>query len=1198
MTPNPEVQERLRRYLLGQLVDEAREEIEKDLLAQDEVFEELLMAEDELIDEYLTGELTAVDRAAFESHFLSTPERHDQLRFGRTFDRYLASHAATVPTLQAKTPSSNWAFSKTIFSSPIRIAVFAVVVIGIAFGVWRIFFHQSEVDKGLLALNEAYRQQRPLESRISSLSYAPFSQTRGREPERIDSLARDRAELTLNYEVNNRGGAAAHHALGEVFLAGKRFDEAIAQFEIAFKSDPKNPKLLSDLGAAWLEKGKIDLEGKDPGNGMQELGRSLEHFNKALELSPNLLDALFNRALDYQYLGAAGEAEASWKEYIEKDPNSPWAEEAKRNLKQLQEGRQKSSWNAVNTLQSFLAARDQRNDDDAWKAITQGYRPNGNDVTNALLDAVLEPANQTEINDPSAALSYLAKLELERAGDRYTSDLLNQLERELPLQRPVLIDANRKMRAANTLFINSHYKDAIDTYSEVRRQYEQLGDSTEQLFVEYRMAHCYLFQNLQQAELMFKRLADVCLSREYRWLTAQCSYGLSHASYDQSQYSKAIDYSNQALTRFEHAGDLNGILKSLTQLAQTNQTLNRIDHAFKYLSRALSLGAGAPLDPMAKWGMFVQVGFDMSSKELHDAALIYQKEALEVALTMKKPLITSRSYDYLGSEYAAVKRYADGVEAARQAMATGEAMSTSPGGMAIIAHASQQLGDIHRQSGDCEKAIHDYDKSIEIYRTLKVEYYSYDAHKGKLICFIANNDDRAAGEELTQVMARFGEYRSKITDESQRVSFFANQQGVYDAAMYYESARARDFNKAFAYSEDSRARTFLDEIREGVQVLEKNGELEVGLPAVTKTMSLEKIQESMPAESQILQYAVLDDRLLIWVVTRTAIHPYQVSLGSEQLNEKVRAFLETVNQPPVGDANEETRSAEDLYRILIAPVEPFLDKSKYLCIVPDKILNYLPYQALVSPVTAHFLIEDYYMGTAPSSTTFIDLTGSAQRKAGKFEEELLSVGNPRFNRVDFDSLPELRSAAREAQTVASLYPKRHLLLSDDATETAVRSEIGNADVAHFAMHYIVNDQMETLSGFPLTPNQGSSDNARANGFLQSHEIYGMGFPRTRLVILSGCQTGIEQQYAGEGAIGAARPFLIAGVPTAVATLWPVDSDASAELMAGFHRHRRGSSPVAQALRSAQIEMARGADAHYRHPYYWAAFQTIGGLSSY
>jgi CHAT domain-containing protein len=113
----------------------------------------------------------------------------------------------------------------------------------------------------------------------------------------------------------------------------------------------------------------------------------------------------------------------------------------------------------------------------------------------------------------------------------------------------------------------------------------------------------------------------------------------------------------------------------------------------------------------------------------------------------------------------------------------------------------------------------------------------------------------------------------------------------------------------------------------------------------------------------------------------------------------------------------------------------------------------------------------------------------------------------------------------------------------------------------------------------------------------------MRLPATRLVVLSACQTGIEQQYRGEGAVGIARPFLAAGVPLVVASLWPVDSDATERLMVGLHRLRaRGGGgdhlPTAEALRRAQIELLRGVDGRYRQPYYWAAFTAIGGYAEF
>jgi len=90
MTPTPEAQERIRRYLLGQLGNGAQEGFEQELLTNQEMFEELSVVEDEIIDEYLVGKLSDEERAGFEGHFLATPERHEKLRFARAFSRYVA----------------------------------------------------------------------------------------------------------------------------------------------------------------------------------------------------------------------------------------------------------------------------------------------------------------------------------------------------------------------------------------------------------------------------------------------------------------------------------------------------------------------------------------------------------------------------------------------------------------------------------------------------------------------------------------------------------------------------------------------------------------------------------------------------------------------------------------------------------------------------------------------------------------------------------------------------------------------------------------------------------------------------------------------------------------------------------------------------------------------------------------------------
>src|SRR5437879_1908039 len=228
MTPSPEIQGNIKKYLLGQLAGADLAEIERRLLTDDEFYEEVQIMEDELVDEYVNAELNADERRLFEENFLADPESRNKLRLGRVLDRHLSDQPLRVESKSSERPLLPWTAS--LFSSPLRIAAFALIIAAVVFGAWRIFFHQSEVDKGLLALNAAYREQRPVEARISKLDYAPFPVTRG-GPERLDALARNRAEAILsNAVIEKPMNAGAHHALGKVYLAKKQFDDAIKEF--------------------------------------------------------------------------------------------------------------------------------------------------------------------------------------------------------------------------------------------------------------------------------------------------------------------------------------------------------------------------------------------------------------------------------------------------------------------------------------------------------------------------------------------------------------------------------------------------------------------------------------------------------------------------------------------------------------------------------------------------------------------------------------------------------------------------------------------------------------------------------------------------------------------------------------------------------------------------------------------------------
>lgn len=91
MTPDANIEQETRRYLLGSLSEDALGRVEKRLLAEENFLEELTLAEAELIDDYVGGRLSAGERTEFEQYFLSSDERRWQLRFAQALSRYASA---------------------------------------------------------------------------------------------------------------------------------------------------------------------------------------------------------------------------------------------------------------------------------------------------------------------------------------------------------------------------------------------------------------------------------------------------------------------------------------------------------------------------------------------------------------------------------------------------------------------------------------------------------------------------------------------------------------------------------------------------------------------------------------------------------------------------------------------------------------------------------------------------------------------------------------------------------------------------------------------------------------------------------------------------------------------------------------------------------------------------------------------------
>ena len=152
-----------------------------------------------------------------------------------------------------------------------------------------------------------------------------------------------------------------------------------------------------------------------------------------------------------------------------------------------------------------------------------------------------------------------------------------------------------------------------------------------------------------------------------------------------------------------------------------------------------------------------------------------------------------------------------------------------------------------------------------------------------------------------------------------------------------------------------------------------------------------------------------------------------------------------------------------------------------------------------------------------------------------------------------------------------------------------------ANIIHFAGHYVVDENLPLLSGLILAKNAEKPE--KENSVLTNYEIIEKKLPQTKLILLSACQTGVEKFYEGEGSVGASRTFLAMGVPLVIASHWMVDSDATAELMINFHRYRKTNKfSSLEALRRSQLDLLENKE--LRHPSFWAAFTAFGGYAEF
>jgi CHAT domain-containing protein len=266
--------------------------------------------------------------------------------------------------------------------------------------------------------------------------------------------------------------------------------------------------------------------------------------------------------------------------------------------------------------------------------------------------------------------------------------------------------------------------------------------------------------------------------------------------------------------------------------------------------------------------------------------------------------------------------------------------------------------------------------------------------------------------------------------------------------------------------------------------------------------------------------------------------------------------------------------------MLVKPVAELLPPSSgHITIVPYGPLFNLPFHALYDG--SHFLVEHYRINYLPASTILMHLGTLQSERSKRSTRTRGATALPLV--LGYSGHGQLQRVRQEAQTVAALLDGR-CYLESEATITRLIELAPGSPVIHIATHGHSRLDAPNFSYVRL-----------ADGQLNAIDAFRLDLQGCELVTLSGCETGLSMSGGGDEQLGLGRAFLAAGTTSLVMSLWPVEDNATNELMQLFYEGLLKGESKVEALRSAQCNLLRRTSSTYSHPYFWAAFRLVGDI---
>jgi CHAT domain-containing protein len=964
----------------------------------------------------------------------------------------------------------------------------------------------------------AESRNRGVSARLTGFPFAPYLASPGKSAKRNPPLRAAASAILL------RDGSA--HARGRALLLLENTEAAVEQLRAAAKTE--NPEALSDLGAALVTEAE-ELDAWEPAID------AIVATRRAIKQSPTLAPAYFNLALALERIGLTTEAHAAFNAAAQLEPDSPWAVEALERA----------------------SAIPRRAASDPWKVTEERLNTTSDPAARRAL--ILEDAHLARINAEGPYLTAWADARIHgRMREAHAAlDLARMIGSVLrdALGECLAIDAvaaiDRAELHGNALeFANAHLiymkgrlarknrdeTQAIDLLSAAAAQLAVEESPLQYVARYYGAGALYEQGRINDAVAVLESLESGALeSRGYRGLAAQLGWEHGICLEVRGEYAEALDVFDRSRAMADAGSEhdlsarFDGLAsEALEYLGDSNEAWRRRRRALRAYAlsgqvdtrRAVALTSAAQVQMAARnWSR---------AEVLLDYAIPLATEARDALVTAQAFAKRSVARDELHDPVGAAR---DRMDASRWAKRvdrpTRERLRIE---IDIAEGVAQRVASPRLAITQFTRAIGLLGASGQTALLPRLFFERARAHE-------ASGDFAGADKDLLSGLQVVERWERSVFTMEQRAAISVWSDAIRRDLIAHALTRG-DVATAFAYADNRYDATNLHT---------RPNEF------FRKKPSLQEIQSVLGRDAAILEFAIIRERLIVFVIRPSSAHAFRLP-SSVPL---VAALANAMRQ-----ASDETLSAAgaSLYAVLLAPIRESLLGTKTLVIVPTPELSALPFGALRDGALNRYLMEDASIVLATTASTAIASSSSTYGGGGR----MIAIGSDAFDRRRHPDVLPLPNARREAFDIARQWRSGHILTGTEVTADRLRRELSEAAVIHYAGHIVGRGADARLL---LAPDHGKDS-------LSSRDVAELTV-HARIVVLAGCRgVGVSspQTIIGDMASG----FLGAGAVAVIASATNVDDADSLRTMRRVHSFLAHGSDAAEAVRrTVMLDLAEG-----------------------